>query len=784
MLCFREWLVVKEVLGAVYDDIVAEIVMAEAVRSTVVLVSRAISGEIFAESSEPESAEDRLAAARRIFGLAQRVRWSAMIDRRQSVIMVREAFNSKYIPMVRETAEAFEEMVEAERRNQKNPESAAARGYAETNVARELGITKAFLQRVAKIGLYSPTKTRSESSEHDDIGMPDDLRDDIEMPDDLLDDEPSDKNPHMVDFEEKFKSLSSDVGPLLIKMGYINERQIEYGSFEDKFKAFDEAISRAAAEKGNEVPKNPTTNELKASPEKRRTAAGEFMQALHDTLGETAEGYGRSGIRPYWDSVKQRMVGGEDTAPEEFFDAFALALVDSLRTRSANKVKIDQDEDEDEDEDDEHAGEENSSGWKDPTLVKPPAGDEMEWASRYINTLKARLSQEAIKQNQRSRNRAAGLKSDSDSPPTSLQSGGREEDGSRSSIDPADFRGSTADRELMSRRRREDILDSFVYAMRKLRQESPLKAMLVCIRFGLQCDHGGGLPADEEGARTAVEKILDIVPTQNLGDRQGGRAGAQINTPEAFLAKLGVSDDVGGSDRANQEMAGRLQSTPGVPPRDSNGRPLTIWDTLGKSPSPKDNNGNPITRKPNDPEGLDKWTKFVKTAVDQMGESFKRIALHMRSYLAGTDEVIAHGRIEASEEDGERWDFATWARRAFERNDKVELRPEGRGEFRLNFFDAEGKVKISWKIKVSDYRFPGKGKMGQKIVMVQDGFPEEHVDYAPPMKRCERCEGEDEECPDCRGFGYVLDYPEITALEGRLYNTLIRDKRRGSRKGD
>lgn len=734
MLVFREWLALDTVRSEVYVPAMREAVMLRAAERTVEFALKSIFSNPRMIAEEAESPTE-LEQALNIYRAGQAVRWSAMIDRSEMVEAVRKIFTDSYLPLLKERTLELQKMVDDELMGYDNPDDKKSLKQAITKVARKLEISSEDLESMISRSPSTRSESRlwesEEEEEEDDWDMPDDMES-------LIKD----------DFEQKLANVIEEVKPLLTKLEYIKEGDLDVGSSHEKLKLLDKSIRLASEEKGNEVPPNETTSVLKKDKSARAKIRQSLMKEIYDKFADYADYQGHSqGVAKFFDPTQQRPRDGETIAVGQFLSDALDAIIDSLTKRPVSK-------------------EEGARPWpQSPYATGHGVGENPEsWAKHFMNKIKNRIRWETSKREGRAKSLSQSDSEDDEGRLVSIHAGRKDDDGGRGTIDPADYRTHTSERQAENSEKRKKVLDAFVHAMRMLKQTDSLLAVIACVRFGLDCDADGDLPAGDEEARAKASKILSLVPTLSAtGDEE------KSETIEGFLAKLGVGIGAGASEIANQKMVERIQE-------------LGAWDLLGKgrSGSPKNPDGTRMTKRPvGDPEGVSKWDAFAHTVRDAMGEALKKIGLYMNVHLSGSGEAIVSGRVDPSEQDSERWDLNRFLRRAFPRS-KIKI--EGSKTF-VTFFKETGDVKHVWSIEVKNERDPITRKTVKKIEMSQEGFPGREVFEIPQPIKCHRCGGEDERCPSCMGWGYILDIPKISEMERMLIDRLPRQKRkpRGSK---
>lgn len=748
MLGFREWIVLEGLREGVYKDLLRDAIRRRAATETVAEVSAALSGLDFS-LNEAHYEEENATKAEAIRRAAQRVRWAAMIERAEMIERIRSIMRSEYAPMVEERAEEVRGMIEAARKSFDKPESRAAENAAKTKVARDLDLTTKELEFVANPRPFAE-KTRSESAVYSED---EDYEDDkYEPPKEI-----SAAIKASDAFGDRLLRVSDSAKELLAKLGYIDDGELNSGSVHEKFVALDHAIRAAAAETGNDVPDNATTRLLKKDKKIRDRARTRFSEEIHKNFAERADRMGAAYGQETFIGPGGRSRKGELVSRDAYLDDYLVAALEALTTRPVSREQG------------------VARAWAKPPMLTTPEESKLSlssWADKIIGGAIRRIGYEAWKKEMKGRPGETNDFSDepeqTSSRPSlrSIHAGRREDDGSRGSLDPKDYRSSTSVGEIASEERRKKILEAFTSAMEEIAREDRLQAMLICIRLGLGCDAQGNMP--EKNA----QMILMLMPDENIEDKDSDKIKRKATaTPESFFASLGVASAVGGKDAANQEMIKQIQA-------------LDAWDTLKgtnrRKMSPRKPDGSLMLDRPNDPAGAKEWDSFMMTVVDAMMEAFKKLAEKMNRRLAASEYSITSGRMEPSESDSERWDLRRFLRAAF-----PDARIESVGKStRLTFLDSGGKPKFYWDIFQGETK-GSKSRTIKYLTLFQDSAPDDKEEIIIPQPvKCERCEGEDENCPDCMGWGYTLDIPKIIEMERQLINILPRQKNRQSRGGE
>jgi hypothetical protein len=346
----------------------------------------------------------------------------------------------------------------------------------------------------------------------------------------------------------------------------------------------------------------------------------------------------------------------------------------------------------------------------------------------------------AIRDSNRQRKKTAGLSGSSEEGPQYLGSGATQDDGSQASIDVADARSSDSLTTAARSEATQQIVSSFAKAMSELKDEDPLWAMLVCLRLDLGCAQNGTMP--ERNA----ERLLRVSVASDK----------EIKTPENFWAKLGVGQNRGDSERAFQELTKRIQ--------DGN-----FWDALKdkkgrkRRSAPRMPDGSVMSEMPSDPKLAAEWNKFKNTVRDALGEAFKWLSKRMNEIIGEESRVASKGQTGPKD-----WSLLMFLKRSFSNASvKVERSMPDKGVQDVSVKFPDGKSFLIWT-------------QWQEISVEQEGFEEELSLEIPDIVPCSDCGGRDENCPTCHGQKMIIDPNAIRAMEWKLYNFLIRDRRRTS----
>lgn len=538
MLGFRDWIVLDWVRVEIYEGILEDMRLKEARRNFLEFYNRAVSGrwDLILESDEeddtpaeiddpfasgddnvkpswvaeddddeekapakpeqkPHRGESPVAKAKALKDAAQRVRWTAMLDRAELVVQVRKIYEDEWVPLMKKRDD------EIRRRYQDE----VGKGVDELDARREVG--KKFGISAHEVGkIVAPRKVEWAV-----------VREAGEAPAKLP------RFGRKKSFEDELNDIREKVEPLLVKLGYLESGQLKFGDLAEKIELIDRAISGAAREEGNDPPDNEAVGELRKNPSSREKARSELMGLLHGAFEGTARGS--------WMASSSRVIGAEGKSkrgsqdhqgPEDILNQGIASIFRSLTSREPNKDMT-------------------VPPWREKLEVL--TNDPNENPDQIIGSLGARFSaRNAGRDEKRGRNNAAGRSGDSAGGVTYLSAGAAQDDGTQSSIDPEDARTSDSITTMAGRDTRSEFIEAFQRAMAELKDLDPLWAMLACIRLGLHCSADGSMP------RGSANAILGLVAAS-----RGSAAG---QTPENFLHRLGQGNMTSGE--SDQDLADKV----------------------------------------------------------------------------------------------------------------------------------------------------------------------------------------------------------------------------------
>lgn len=741
MLGFRDWLVLDHVRVEVYEGILEEIALLEARDRLIEFYNMAVSGLILeseeeddgpaeiedpfasgdedakpswvgTDDEEPQAkpepeqkiarGEGMVAKAKALKDAAQRVRWAAMLDRSELVAQVRKIYEDEWLPLMKRRDEEVKRRYEDE----------VGKGVDELDARREVG--KRFGISAQEVGrIVAPRKV--EWAVVREAG------------------ESSSKLPRFgrkKSFEDVLNDIRDKVEPLLVKLGYLEQGQLEFGDQAERLDLIDRAISGAAREEGNDPPEGEAVSELRKNPASRDKARSELMGLLHGAFEGTAKGS--------WMTTSRRVTGAEGKSKrgsqyhqgaEDILNQGVVSIFRSLTSRKPNKDMT-------------------VPSWDDDLRVLQE--DPNENPDRIVGSLGARFSfRNAERDERRGSKKAAGQSGDSAGGVTYLSAGAAQDDGSQSSIDPEDAKSSDSITTMAGRDTRGEFLDAFQRAMAELKDFDPLWAMLACLKLGLHCNPDGSMP------RGSANAMLGLVAA--------AKGSTASQTPENFLHRLGQGNMTSGE--SDQDLADKASG---------------LWDRLkdlkkgkgARRSSPVLQDGTKITKANSRDNATNKkeWDKFVATVRDACGEAFKWLS-------AKVHEIMSEGQTgHTSGQTGPKnWDLGKFLRLQFPGASITENRPDPlEQEIKISFPSSDKSVARSFDILVK----------GPDISIIQDGFSDEHELQIPDLVNCPSCGGADRDCELCHGGRLVIDPKALRKLEWDIRNLLVRNKRRSGKRED
>jgi len=784
MMDFREWVLLGEVREEVQGSILRDLALSEAFKDLLEFYNSAVATGlgVFRESDEDDEddgpaeiadpftgdedakpasvaddEEDETSAdeedrrerrvsqdqepdsvvAKRIQELAWKVRWGAMLDRKEAIDRIRKIYDEEWMPLMARRQEQIRGEYEK-----------AAKSYSDEDARREVG--KKFGMSTYEVGRLLASAQNEWSVIKEEEGDDDDFK----LP--RFDDEEEEPNEEAT-FDDGIRRIRTSVEPLLIKLGYIEEGDLSRGRDReyDRQRLLGRAMKGAYDEVGNEPPKNEATEELKSDPGKRAEAKRRLQEELHNRFRRTAEAsyFANSKTMGRSDKVAGSSGGRRGSVYfqgyEDILNQGVMSVMNSLTRRNPTKDMTAPEWDED---------------------IKVLAADVENEPGAVLGSIGARMSHlSATRDEARARNKASGQASGSTAGPTFLGSGAMQDDGTQGNIDPSDRtdQGSLANAETSETRGQ--ILTAFRRAMAELKDKDPLHAMLICMKLDLRCGQNG-----------------DYISGDIFGSNFSPH-GSGIQTPESFFSRIGLADLARGE--ADHELTRRIS-----PHWD---RLKDLKGKAGRRAAPTMSDGSPMKERPaGNPALAKEWDKFRATVRDAAGEAFKWIAKRVFEIMGDMNREYAR---PAGQRDPSSWDMARFLRAQFPPPTArvTESKPTAPSGSRLGMRAAaagEHSIKLEFrerkKVRQSDgstEEFYAPIKVWD--ILVQDdnisifqSFPEgfEDNDFEfkmPEMEDC-TCGGSDETCDKCGGRGLFMDSSKLRDLEYRLRNLLIRDQRR------
>lgn len=289
MVNFSEWLLVEEISEEFYEGSLRSLTAQEAALQALEFFYSAVRGEweTFLESQnsdDPEEDAERLEKdrikANRIQKLAWRVRWSAMLDRRDAVSKVQRIYYDEWIPAKNE--------------------------YEKSSA--------------------------NKSSEWDFSGYEDEDEDE---------EKPYDVKSRLV-LSPSLNAISEKIVPLLEKLGYLEEGEAEYGTANERVAKISKAADAASSEMGNEPPNNSVVKELIANPEMRKDSLSKIFEELYYLLQKTAEStYRKMRVKQGFEDGEEKYAS--ELQAEEILSDGLQGIIKMLQSRGSSENPWDDD---------------------------------------------------------------------------------------------------------------------------------------------------------------------------------------------------------------------------------------------------------------------------------------------------------------------------------------------------------------------------------------------------------------------------------------------------------
>lgn len=724
MADFREWLVVDEVVRDVQGSIILEMALADADRMLVEFYTNAmeedlgpvleaqddLEAELEEEPTEEEEQEianqdpqTKNKDARRIQRLAWAVRWGAMLDRKELLSRIESIYTKEWKPAIRERSDKIRDEYE----KMTSGPDAASDNDAKKDIAAKMGVPTIIVTRIIN-QTQNEWSVVKESNGYDDI---------------------PDEEDESFSFKERLREISKKVEPLLVKLGYLDSGELEFGEEYEKQKKVADAMGQASRETDNDPPENAITARLKRDPRYRATARRILQDVLYRKFGDFARSswYKTSQNMPSMSGgvagAKGRRGSTSIQSEEGFFSQGVLSIMRSLTERPPK-------------------------GWKSITAL---SADLKKNPDKVIGSLMPRFSRKATKDEERARRKTAGQSVNSSDEVQFTSGGARQEDGSRSEIEGVaktrEVSSGIADAEAMK-----EFLDAFEKAMADLKNRDPLWAMLVCLTFNLNCAPNGSMPA------SSIEVIKQMV-------QHSGTKGQNIRqTPENFLLDLSRGDEAT-HQKETDELARKVQAG-------------DFWDSLkdlkggqggARRTSPKSADGNKMKQMPTNPKEAEEWKKFMHTVQDARSKALRWLAYRIYEIKEIEGRRKSTGMVSPKV-----WDIGRFLRRQYPGASIVENRPaEGEQEIKISFPSPDSsKPSASFDILVK----------WENISIIQDGFDEDDEFQIPDLVKCPECDGDNTNCELCGGGGRVVDPSALRRLEWDIRQVLTRGQRKAKKK--
>ncbi len=496
MFDFRHWLFFNEVISDTYESAFSHLEALATARAIVEFYNEAVNGssptileDFSGEESSAEMTEKE--AAWRVKSTAWKVRWAAMLDRLEAVEKVKKVYEDEWLPLMRERTQEIR--AEYDRVAEKFSSDEEAR--------REVG---------RKFGMSTYEVGRLLGDPQNEWVVLEKEEDDWDVP--TFDDEDEPKE----SFEERLQKIVDSIEPILIKLGYLKDGQLEREGPYKMQEVLGGAIVAASKETGNEPPSNDTTKELRRNPADRARARAEFANIINSRFSRMA--------RDTYSKLSVGLPSGKRGSQffqdkNDILSNTIVGLLSSLGTRSPN-------------------GEWNSD-------LKVLSADPKN-PNEILGSVGARMTQfTAARDERRQSKRNAGMRGDQEGSPQYLGAGSMQDDGSQASIDVSDASSTDSLSQSVRTEFRDSVLDGFKKAMADLKAHDPFFAVLACVWLDLNCSRDGSMPA------VSASKILSV------SIKDPGSSG--IQTTRAYLNKLGLAASARSADEADWEFVKRIK---------------------------------------------------------------------------------------------------------------------------------------------------------------------------------------------------------------------------------
>ena len=731
MHSFRDWLVVDEVLRETKESILADLATERATRSLFEFLHWAIGGGLRPILEDSEEAEFRSdgswteAKAQEIQNLANKVRWSAMIDRAEAVEFIRDIYEKKWVSYIEDRKNEMTREYEAERKSGMHT--------SDEEIRRAVGAKfKMTTYEVGRIIAGQQNEWAVFGEDKEKKWVVPTFKDD--------DDDDDDDTQNYKSLDERLDEIITKVEPALVKLEYLKRGQLSFGEQKDKAKAIDMVIRSAAAETGNEVEENETTNLLKTNEGEREKARRSFMEAIY-------EAYGKIAASAYYRTSKYMGSLGKDSAgtkggrrgsqdfqgAEDILSQGIEGVMKMLTRRKPERDGV-------------------APPWKDIKVLSGSTVPEI-MGSIAVRFRPPNISRDS----KRDRSKAGGQSGSSSGNVQNLGDGATQDDGTRGSIDPADAKASDSLSSDVAVETNREMGEAFKKSMHDLKVRDPLLAMLVCLRMGLGCHRDGNMPD------TSVSAFM------TLASGVGGFKSTQ--TPENFLSRLGQGDNP--SSKMDEDLVVAIQGG-------------NYWDSLKKTTrfasSPKDESGALILQKPQVSSPHRKtWEKFVATARDAKNEAMKWLAKRMYELMGEDSHERSQGQTGPTS-----WSMSRLLKNRFGRSAEIKETNHGRGVSSIVISFIEGRKVSKYfeieatpaSVSITGPVYPEKMKSGAQSI---EDIPD--IDFEmPDLVECPKCGGSDSDCSVCDGTKAVIDPKALREMEFKILDHMIRGTRIAPRK--
>lgn len=694
MVTFGQWLLFDDIKVEIYEASIRDLMLQQALEQTLEFYNNSVAGRwslILESDGESLEADDpftgsedakpvevtpddkKIKRARKIQRLAKMVRWAAMLDRRDAIAEVQRIYRQELLPI-----------------------------------------------------LSRKEQTPVKESWHDESDFP--MLPDFESK--PATPQQQQTKPNAAQGSSGLSGVIKKLRPLLEKLGYLEEGELDYGTEDEKIKVISRAAEAASAEVDNDPPEEPEVVAMAKDEGLRKSISENMMGELIRILTATAEKTYRLIRRKY-------EFEGKELQAAEFDESEILSkgLEDNMRKLQRRKVNKDG----------------TARPWDDELSIMTINIDSDEAAAKLINTIKSPIStpERALRDERRARDRAAGLgpgsgavftcsqcghtrsaaysqigttstcpkcggegKIQQGASAVSYSAGTTNDDGSVSSMDPVDTKTRDSLTASADRESGNAMVSAFKQAMKELREKSPTMSAIACIWLSLDCEEDGSIP------ETNIERFVSAAGGVTMSSRM---------TPAQFINSLALDAHVPEKVRGRGGLGGwKLvelivqRDLPRVGPTLSM-RPNGSMPSVLPTYSMVRNNPKSLT-----PSQMD-WWNFYNNANDAKGKAISFVVQRMNDILMEQSDELALGQENAHSWNLHRFLSAVYRDQVRSGHAVINQHTTApRQEVTIEFYDAKKKRVIkSFRLKAD----------GIKVSVVQEqpkGFENNVFNYTIP----------------------------------------------------